>query len=155
MQIVARFKLDPALIMQNHGLNDGGAVQQFVDSECMRRMQSFMPFSSGAMESSMVTNTVIGSGKIITATPYSRYLYYGVLMVDPKTLKGAFHDEVSGRFWSRPGVQKIIDPAGRKLDYDTSAHPKAGSHWFDRMVSEYGDEIGKGAAQLAGGRFVK
>ena len=155
MNIVAHFNLNAETVMAAHGLNDGGRVQQFIDNECIRQMDPYTPFLNGVLIASVRVNSVIGSGKLVQATPYARYQYYGHLMVDPITLKGSFYDPKTGRHWSRPGVSKIMDPGGRLLRYNTSKNPKAGPHWFERMVAVHGDDIGRGAAKLAGGRFEK
>ena len=156
MQIVAEYKFLPVSTMiSKRGLDDGGYVQQFIDSECIRLMDPYTPFLNGVLQNSVRLNTVIGSGYLVQATPYARYQYYGMLMVDPITLKGSFYNPLTGRHWSRPGVSKIMDPNGRMLQYNTTGSPLAGSHWFERMVADHGDDIGRGAATLAGGQFVK
>lgn len=155
MQIVAKFKINPEMIIESHGLEDGGAVQKFIDQECIRLMDPYTPDLNGVLKQSVRINTVIGSGKLVQATPYARYDYYGVLFVDPITLKGSFYNSKTGRHWSRKGVSKIPDPKGRMLQFNKVKSPNAGPHWFERMVADHGDEIGRGAAKIAGGRFVK
>ena len=155
MQIVAKLDINIDQIIADHGMDDGGRVQQFVDNECIRLMDSYTPDLNGILKASVRLNTVIGSGQLIQATPYARYQYYGMLMVDPITLKGSFYDPKTGRHWSRPNVSKIMDPKGRKLNHNTVKSPKAGPHWFERMAEDHKDDIGKGAAAIAGGRFVK
>lgn len=155
MTIVARLDVNVNDIMKNHGLDDGGEAQRYIDNECIRLMDPYTPFLNGALMASVRLNSVIGSGKLVQATPYARYQYYGNLMVDPITLKGSFYDPKTGRHWSRPGVGKIMDPGGRKLQHNTSKNPQAGPHWFERMVADHGDDIGRGAAKVAGGRFEK
>jgi len=156
VQIVAKLELKGIdEILEKRGMKTGGKVQKFVDSECIRLMKPYTPNLNGVLIDSATLNTVIGSGKIIQSTPYARYQYYGMLMVDPVTLKGAFYDSKTGRYWSRPGVPKIMDPNGRGLKYNTVKSPQAGSHWFERMAFDHKDEIGAGAALIAGGKFKK
>ncbi|MBF1085749.1 minor capsid protein [Solobacterium sp.] len=156
MQIVGhvRFKEIEQLLAE-HGLNDGGEVQKFIDNEVMRQSLPYMPNMNGVLQNAMMSQTVIGSGEIRQNTPYARYQYYGVLFVDPITLKGSFYDARTGRHWSRKGVAKIPDPNGRMLTYNTSKNALAGSHWFDRAMKDHGESIGRAAARLAKGRFVK
>ncbi len=135
------------LVLKEKGLNEFGEVQKFIDSECIRLMKPFTPFKSGMLEKSANINTVIGSGEIIQRMPYARYLYYGKLMVDPVYLKGAFTDG-KGAFWSRPDVTKILDPSGRNLEFDKTAHTEAGPFWFKRMKEKYKEEILKGARDI-------
>lgn len=156
MQIVGkvRFK-EVEQLLAEHGLNDGGEVQKFIDNEVMRQSLPYMPNLNGVLQNAMMSQTVIGSGQIRQNTPYARYQYYGVLFVDPITLKGSFYDARTGRHWSRKGVAKIPDPNGRTLTYNTSKNALAGSHWFDRAMKDHGESIGRAAAKLAKGRFVK
>lgn len=156
MQIVGkvRFK-EVEQLLAEHGLNDGGEVQKFIDNEVMRQSLPYMPNMNGVLQNAMMSQTVIGSGQIRQNTPYARYQYYGVLFVDPITLKGSFYDARTGRHWSRKGVAKIPDPNGRTLTYNTSKNALAGSHWFDRAMKDHGESIGRAAARLAKGRFVK
>lgn len=156
MQIVGKvhFK-EVKQLLAEHGLNDGGEVQKFIDNEVMRQSLPYMPNMNGVLQNAMMAQTVIGSGEIRQNTPYARYQYYGVLFVDPITLKGSFYDARTGRHWSRKGVAKIPDPNGRTLTYNTSKNALAGSHWFDRAMKDHGESIGRAAARLAKGRFVK
>ena len=156
MQIVGkvRFK-EVEQLLAEHGLNDSGEVQKFIDNEVMRQSLPYMPNMNGVLQNAMMSQTVIGSGEIRQNTPYARYQYYGVLFVDPTTLKGSFYDARTGRHWSRKGVAKIPDPNGRMLNYNTSKNALAGSHWFDRAMKDHGESIGRAAARLAKGRFVK
>nr|DAW47317.1 MAG TPA: Minor capsid protein [Caudoviricetes sp.] len=156
MQIVGkvRFK-EVEQLLAEHGLNDGGEVQKFIDNEVMRQSLPYMPNLNGVLQNAMMSQTVIGSGEIRQNTPYARYQYYGVLFVDPITLKGSFYDARTGRHWSRKGVAKIPDPTGRLLNYNTSKNALAGSHWFDRAMKDHSESIGRAAAKLAKGRFVK
>lgn len=156
MQIVGKvhFK-EVEQLLAEHGLNDGGKVQKFIDKEVMRQSLPYMPNKNGVLQNAMRAQTVIGSGKIRQNTPYARYQYYGVLFVDPITLKGSFYNARTGRHWSRKDVAKIPDPNGRTLNYNTSKNALAGSHWFDRAMKDHGESIGRAAARLAKGRFVK
>ena len=155
MQITAKLNINIPALKASRGLDKGGKVQQFIDNECIRLMDDYTPDLNGILKASIRLNTVIGSGKLVQATPYARYQYYGMLMVDPITLKGSFYDPRTGRHWSRPGVSKIMDPPGRKLNHNTGKSPKAGPHWFERMVADRKEDIGRGAAAIAGARYVK
>lgn len=63
-------------MMNQRGVNKGGRVQQFVDSECIRLADKFVPSDNGVLRGSAVANTVIGSGQIKYSTPYARRWYY-------------------------------------------------------------------------------
>lgn len=51
-------------------------AQQFVDSECIRRMAPDTPRLTGALIKSATLGTAIGSGEIHQVVPYARRQYY-------------------------------------------------------------------------------
>lgn len=53
-----------------------GKAQEFVDSECIRRMNSETPRRTGVLIKSATLGTVIGSGEINQIVPYARRQYY-------------------------------------------------------------------------------
>ncbi len=53
-----------------------GEAQEFVDSECIRRMNPETPRRTGMLIKSATLGTVIGSGEINQTTPYARRQYY-------------------------------------------------------------------------------
>ncbi len=59
-------------IIAKRGLQKGGRVQKFVDSEVMRCMEPYMPKQTGTMIDSMIIATRIGSGEVVVNTPYAR-----------------------------------------------------------------------------------
>ena len=58
------------------GIDDGGQVQKFIDSEVLRKCSPYVPFLKGDLEKSGKANTVLGSGRVIYKTPYARKQYY-------------------------------------------------------------------------------
>ena len=58
------------------GLAPGGKTQKFIDSEVIRRMDPYTPFRSGQLKRSPTGATKIGSGKVVSQTPYAKRLYY-------------------------------------------------------------------------------
>lgn len=111
-------------------------VQKFVDSECIRRMSPYTPFITGMLEKSATLGTRIGEGKIHQIAPYTKYLYYGKLMVSSKT----------GSTWSK-GEKKVL--TDRNLKYTKAMHPLAGPFWFERMKADHFKSILKGAQKHA------
>lgn len=51
-------------------------AQEFVDSECIRRMNPETPRRTGMLTKSATLGTVIGSGEIDQIAPYARRQYY-------------------------------------------------------------------------------
>lgn len=64
-------------ILRRRGLETRGKVQQYVDSEVLRRSSPYLPFDTGMLEKSGINSTVVGSGEVVWKTPYARRLYYG------------------------------------------------------------------------------
>ena len=116
------------------GINLDGRVQKVIDTSTIHYMRLLMPRDSGAM---MANTRNPKSGLITVETPYAHYMNTGILYVDPKYEKGAFHDTISGRFLSRPGVKKI--PSSTKLQYHGG--PNRGAHFVERTLTEHFDDI--------------
>lgn len=122
-------------ILQNHGLQEGGAVQKRIDRECMWYMSDYMPRrQAGELEHKMVMATVIGSGEIDTPGPYAHYLYEGILYVSPTT----------GSAWAKKNEIKV--PTGKELTY--AGAPMRGKKWFERMKSDHKEDILQSARDL-------
>lgn len=123
-------------IIDKYGL-DGGRTQKVIDSSFMSYMDKYMPMDSGQMITSMYNSTKVGSGEINVNTPYAHYQHEGELYVDPKYKIGAFHDPVSGRYWSRPNIKKVL--SGKKLNYHGGA--SRGDHFVERMLADHFNDI--------------
>lgn len=63
-------------VLSNHGINTGGRVQRYIDSEVLRLSEQFVPKDTGELISSGIRNTKIGSGEVIYNTVYARRWYY-------------------------------------------------------------------------------
>lgn len=100
-------------------------AQKFFSDRLLAESDPYIPYDSGILKSS---GRVVDDGNAIEyETPYARYQYYGKLMVDPITGKGAFFSKDYG-FWSRPMAQKKL--TDRDLKYQGA--PTRGSHWVER-----------------------
>lgn len=116
---------DAAKVLENHGLEKGGRVQAFFTNEVMRRSDPYVPFSSGPLKNTArITADMDG---IVYNQPYARVHWYGKLMVDPVTKKGAFFSPEYG-FWSRPKVKK--EQSDRDMEYQGA--PLRGPKWVER-----------------------
>lgn len=74
--ILKSLAISPKKIMAEHGLDTGGRVQEFIDSECLRLCDAKIPKDTGALIQSGIVNTNVGSGEVKWSTPYARRLYY-------------------------------------------------------------------------------
>lgn len=102
-------------------------AQKYVDNECLRHCDKLVPFRTGLLKKSGILGTIIGSGELNYLAPYSRYQYYGKVMVGhpPK---------------------RVTD---RPLKYQFA--PKRGAFWFERMKVQHKDQILKGASKFMKG----
>ena len=122
-------------LLKGLGLEESGKVQHFFSNDLMRRSDKRVPMDTKVLANSAKL-TPQGDG-IIYITPYAQYHWFGKLMVDPITGKGAFYDPLSGRFWSRPNTQKELTD----IDLNYQGAPMRGSEWVDRTFIEEGKEI--------------
>ena len=123
-------------IIDKYGL-ENGRTQRVIDSAFMGYLDKYMPMDSSQMITSMYISTKIGSGEININTPYAHYQQEGVKYIDPKYKIGAFHDPISGRYWSRPGIKKV--PCNEKLNYHGGA--LRGDHFVERMLADHFEDI--------------
>ena len=131
---------DTHKIMAARGLGVGGRVQQYIDSEVLRRCAPYLPKQIGELETAGILGTEVGIGKVCYNSPKARFLYYGVPMVGQESRSA----------WAKLGERKVT--VGGELHYDKSVNPKAGKLWFERMKQDQGRQILDGAAKMAGGK---
>ena len=129
----------PQQLLSDRGLNNGGRVQKYVDSECIRLMKPYTPMLTSALIKSATISTKIGSGEVKQNTPYARYQYYGKLMVS----------RLTGSAYARQGESKVL--TNKNLNY-RKINPNAGSFWFERMKSDHKRAILNGAKKEAGAK---
>lgn len=67
---------DTNRLLSDRGLQKGGAVQCYIDSEVLHYCAPMVPHASGILEGSGETETVVGSGEVRYGTPYGRRQYY-------------------------------------------------------------------------------
>lgn len=133
-----------ATLLRRRGLKPGGEVQRVVDEAVIDYCDPKVPFATGTLKHSALIASVPGSGLIVYATPYARYLYYGEVM--GPNIPVFENGELTG-FVSPKGKKKHL--TGRKLTYNGA--PERGSFWFERMMAEHKKDIIRKAAYVAGG----
>lgn len=70
-------RINPASqILGERGLDQGGRVQRYVDSEVLRLTDPYVPMLTSALKKSGITGTVIGRGEVIYKAPHARKNYY-------------------------------------------------------------------------------
>lgn len=128
------------VVIDTNAINDRYSAKKkkarmMLKNEVVKDCEPFVPMLSGSLKNSPMPSIGADDSYIIYNSLYARYQYYGLLMVDPLTGKGAFFDPDYG-FWSRPGVSKVR--TSRPLQYTTTHHPKACSRWFEKGKTVHG-----------------
>lgn len=123
-------------ILKNANLEDSGKAQQQLDESFLKACDPYVPVESMVLLDSAYRSTRFGSGEVVWNTPYAHYQYYGELMVDPETGKGAFFEKNYG-FWSRPNIQKAL--SGRELKYHGGG--LRGKRWGERAWADHKEDI--------------
>ncbi len=100
-----------------------------VKGQILADCNEFCPVDQGALRDSSETHSHVmeyfGEAEIrlIWCTPYARYLYYGVLMVDSRT----------GSAWAREGDIKVLTSKPLKFS-------KGCKLWCEKARAEYGED---------------
>lgn len=121
-----KFSVTEAKFLRQRNLELGGRVQQYIDKECLRLIEPYVPFRTGALTRSGQTLTQIGSGMI-------RY--------KPASTGGRTDKSYAARLYY-----------GKRFKFNKSFHPEAGAFWFKRMVEAKKDQILRGACEIAGAK---
>ena len=109
-------------------------MQRQHTANVLRRIVRYLPYRSGETIKQTIIQTDINRPEIVTRSPYAKYIYYGKVMVDPKTGAAGFMTKQGWR--SRKGVPKVR--TGRPLEYTKDKNPLAGPRWDRRLVSAEG-----------------
>lgn len=103
-----------------------GTTAQQVLADC----NEYCPQDQSVLIDSSEIHSDLPNGKLVWQTPYARFLYHGVVMIDPKTRST----------WAREGQSKIVKSPEKELSFDKSKNPKAGSHWCERAQADCGED---------------
>lgn len=64
------------MLISARGIEVGGKVQRYIDSEVLRLTDPYVPMDTGTLKSSGTRHTKIGSGEVRYRTPYARKQYH-------------------------------------------------------------------------------
>lgn len=78
--------------------------QEFIDTECLRLSEKFMPFDQHTLIESGTLCTQIGSGEVMWRTPYARRLYF-----HPEYNFSTEHNPQAGGYWFERMKQQYKD----------------------------------------------
>lgn len=118
-----KFNVTTTQFLRERNLEQGGRVQQYIDSAVLRLMEPYVPFRTGALTRSGQTLTQIGSG---------------VIRYRPVSTGSRTNKSYAARLYYHP-----------EFNFNRAFHAQAGAYWFDRMVKAKKDEILKGASAIA------
>lgn len=111
-------------ILKDHGLNEDGRVVKFLRDDADRLMNSFIPMDNGMLRRN---KAYPNNHSIKYNSPYSKYQYYGKLMLTK-----------SGSSWAKKGEKKF--ETGKKLKYHTSG---TGAKWDKLMLQRRKNDLVK------------
>lgn len=109
-------------ILKDKGFADDGDVQVFHTQNVLRRIIKYMPYKSGMTIKVTVAQTDVRKPRIVTNTPYAKFLFHGKLMLGDETNSP----------WARKGETKHV--VNTPLQYNRTKNPLAGPRW-DRALS--------------------
>ena len=115
-------------------------AQYWLDSQVMTDMMPLMPMDTGSFINATLAQSqaLAGSGMVIAGIgPQGRFLYEGLVMIDPET----------GSPFARPGAKKVV--TDRPLTY---SRPGAVAHWFEEAKQMHLTDWVKGVAKFYGGK---
>lgn len=103
-------------------------AETIVAQQAMKDTSPFVPFKTGSLN----TRARVVGNQIIYPGPYSRYLYYGKVMVNAATGKGPARwiDKDGNEVIRFPYGSHLI-PTSRDLVFSTAGHPQAQPFWFE------------------------
>lgn len=128
-------------MLKKRGLEKNGRTQKLFTTECARYMDKYVPMDTGILKNTRI----IGTNSVTYNTPYARIMYYGKVMVDPKTGAAGFLTEKGWR--SRKGVKKI--ESDREFNYRGA--PTRGKMWDKSMWRNHRVAILNTVSKSAGG----
>lgn len=102
----------------------------FVSHEWKRLINRFTPRKTGLL----IQTAKERPWEIEYIQPYSAYMYYGKVFVDPQTGASGFLTDEGWK--SRKGVKKI--PSNRTFKYNKDLSPNATDHW-DEVAARSGE----------------
>lgn len=110
-----------------------GASQRAVAitaQQMLADINNYVPDDQGMLKNSSEIHSDYAAGKLVWSTPYARFLYHGVVMVDPKT----------GSPYAREGQTKVVLKPEKPLDFNKQNNPNAGSYWCERAYADHHED---------------
>lgn len=109
---MAEIKINVSKIMEKAEAANETATHAMAQ-QALKDCNVYCPKDQSGLINSSLTNSDLSYGRLIWKTPYARHLYYGIIMVDPKTGKACF--PIGDQLYSRKGVKKV--KSGREFHF--------------------------------------
>lgn len=97
-----------------------------VSGQILTDCNEYCPRDQDGLTDSSLIHSDTQHGDLVWSTPGARYLYHGLLMIDPVT-KSAY---------AREGQTKVLAAPEVDLEYDKTRNAKAGAHWCERAYAD-------------------
>ena len=123
-------------IVTGLGVDKQGDVQMQLTRIINKRITKYMPFRTGVL--STKKKIIKSPTEIYVDGPYARVMYYGKIMVDPKSGKAGFKN-ADDQWMSRPKIPKV--KSDREFNYSKTPNALAGPKWDQRMMANEGAAI--------------
>lgn len=89
--MASRFIIEPNDTLKTRlGIEKGGKVQKYIDSQVLRLCDPYVPKDTGALIQSGILHTDIGSGEVAYVTPYARRCYYVPMTFEGRPKRGNY-----------------------------------------------------------------
>lgn len=105
----------------------------FAANEWKRLVGPYVPRKTGTL----MNTTDVKPKEVCYRVPYARYMYNGILYVDPKYRVGGFTSNNGATWFSRPNVKKVS--SGRSLRIGRGSNPKASKEWDKAAIKDKQD----------------
>lgn len=103
-------------IKKNYQVRSKDAIR-ILKSEIAKDTEPYIPMRDGNLRRAVTASLRTNVPKLIWATPYARFIYYGKLMVG----------RITKRAWAKKGETKVV--TSKDLTYSL---PGTGPYWFNR-----------------------
>lgn len=126
-------------------------AQKWLDNRVMTDMLWYMPLNTGMFiaNTQSISRSLAGTGLVCAgAPPMGRYLYYGKVMVDSVTGKGARPIKKDGEIIFRHRRGATLVPTNRDLKYGRAS---ATARWFETAKEAHLEQWVNGVEKILNG----
>lgn len=127
-------------------------AQKWLDNRVMTDMLPYMPLNTGMFiaNTQSISRSLAGTGLVCAgAPPMGRYLYYGKVMVDSVTGRGAIPIQKDGELIFRFRRGAVLVPTDRNLKYGRAS---ATAQWFETAKDRHYEQWVDGVRRIINGR---